>query len=139
MKKLLLLSLLAVTMLLMSCGPATEITRNNDGRGLYADEVNVEIPGTTLDQYLKRLNGVKVVGEGRNAVVQIRGVASFELSTEPLFILDGVRLGSTFKNVYDLINISDISTIEVLTSSRATLLYGSDGFSGAIVINLKQS
>jgi len=139
MKKSLLIMLLAVSTVFVSCGPVTEITRNNSDRGVYADEVNVETLGTTLDQYLKRLNGVKVVGEGRNAVVQIRGAASFELSTEPLFILDGVRLGTTFKNVYDLINVADVSTIEVLSSSKATLLYGSDGFSGAIVINLKQS
>jgi outer membrane receptor protein involved in Fe transport len=139
MKQIYFLTLFLFSFVLFSCGPVEEITRNNDDRGRYADQINIETSGVTLDQYIKRLNGVRVVGEGRKAVIQIRGVASFELSTEPLFVIDGMRMGNEFSRIYDMINISDIKSVEVLTSSRATLLFGNDGFSGAILITKNDS
>jgi len=128
-----------LVMLLSACGPSTEVIRNNDDRGRFAQQVNAEMSGVTLDQYLKRLHGVRVVGEGRTAVIQIRGVASFTLSTEPLFVVDGVRMGNEFAKIFDMVNVADVRSVEVLTSNRATLMFGNDGFAGAILINKRES
>jgi hypothetical protein len=125
--------------LLAGCGTPSDVVRNNDDRGRFAQQVNAETSGVTLDQYLKRLHGVRVVGEGRKAVIQIRGVASFTLSTEPLFVVDGVRMGNEFAKIYDLVNVADVRSVEVLTSNRATLMFGNDGFAGAILINKRES
>lgn len=130
--------LIGLSILLVTCGPSAEVNRNNDDRGRFAQQVNAEMSGVTLDQYLKRLHGVRVVGEGRTAVIQVRGVASFTLSTEPLFVVDGVRMGNEFSKIFDMVNVADVRSVEVLTSNRATLMYGNEGFAGAILINKRE-
>lgn len=102
--------------------------------GAYGDEVRVVEPNVHLDEYLNKLSGVQVRGNGRSADINIRGATSFELDTTPLFILDNVRLGKNFAQVYDLVEMSQVNHIQVIRSSRATTLYGSDGAHGAIVI-----
>jgi hypothetical protein len=63
--------------------------------------------------------------------VRIRGISSFRLSNEPLFVVDGIPVSS----------IADIppqmvKSIEVLKGS-AGAIYGSRGSNGAILIDLK--
>lgn len=102
--------------------------------GQYGEELRVIEPNVHLDESLGRLSGVQVRGNGRNADINIRGATSFELDTTPLFILDNVRMGNNFAQIYDIVEMSQVNHIRVIRSSRATTLYGSDGAHGAIVI-----
>ena len=63
--------------------------------------------------------------------IRIRGVNSISLSTEPLWIIDGVP-----GNGSDL-NPNDIESISVLKDASATALYGSSGANGVIAITTK--
>ena len=71
-----------------------------------------------------QLPGVEVVGKS----IRIAGASSFMLSTEPLFVIDGMIV----ENV-DGIAPSTVKTIEVLKGPSASI-YGARGANGVIVI-----
>ena len=71
--------------------------------------------------------GVVVSGNS----IRIRGISSMNLSTEPLFVLDGIIISSV-----DHLNPNDIESINVLKGSSASI-YGSRGANGVIVIRSK--
>lgn len=102
--------------------------------------------------------GVKVVsapgGASSGVSVQVRGVSSIGLSTQPLYVVDGVPI----RNYSDLttgqynvngnnriegngaldINPEDIETLTVLKGAAASALYGSEATNGVIVITTKK-
>lgn len=71
--------------------------------------------------------GVKVVGNS----IQIRGISSINLSSEPLFVVDGMKVNSI-----ENIDPSEVESIEVLKGASATI-YGSEGAGGVILIQRK--
>lgn len=56
----------------------------------------------------------------------IRGINSLTLSTEPLFIVDGVETASL-----DFVSVYDVDTVEVLKDGS---MYGSRGANGVIIV-----
>jgi TonB-linked SusC/RagA family outer membrane protein len=66
--------------------------------------------------------------------VRIRGANSINSSNDPLFVVDGVSLGSI--SFQDL-NVNDIESMEVLKDASATAIYGSRGANGVILITTK--
>ena len=66
----------------------------------------------------------------RGNSVQIQGQSSINSSTEPLFVVDGMVVGSI-----DNITPSMVESISVLKGA-ATSIYGSRGANGVILINL---
>ncbi|SEM54517.1 TonB-linked outer membrane protein, SusC/RagA family [bacterium A37T11] len=87
---------------------------------------------------------------GSSVNIQIRGQNSLRSGTRPLYIVDGVPFGNEnsgtsgtlgftmFQNVFDLLNPSDIATIEVLKDADATSIYGSRGANGVVLISTKK-
>ncbi|OFY60558.1 MAG: hypothetical protein A2V50_05825 [Bacteroidetes bacterium RBG_19FT_COMBO_42_10] len=69
--------------------------------------------------------GVQVQGKS----IKIRGVSSFNLSTEPLFVVDGMQVNSI-----DDISPQTVRSIEILKGSSAAI-YGSQDTNGVILIN----
>jgi TonB-dependent SusC/RagA subfamily outer membrane receptor len=92
----------------------------------------------TLDNYLKRIAGVSVNGTGANASVTIRGISSFNLSSEPLFIVDGVPINS-YSGAYNAINPMEIKNVRVLKNPSDTGIYGVRGANGVIIITRKNA
>lgn len=76
------------------------------------------------------LPGVTVTDGSSGPVVSIRGGNSFELNTEPLFILDGTQYESS-SEVDSQISVNDIERIEVQKEGAA---YGMKGSNGVIII-----
>lgn len=94
---------------------------------------------------------------GAAAFIQLRGINSISLNTQPLFVVDGVPISTASSsfgdpddqdNVY-LNNISggfrgldinpdDIEEVSVLKGPGATAIYGSDGSNGVILITTKK-
>ncbi len=60
----------------------------------------------------------------------IRGINSINLSTDPLYVLDGVIVNSL-----DFINVYDVEHVEVLKDAS---IYGSQGANGAILVYTKR-
>ena len=75
-------------------------------------------------------------GEPQSSVsLTLRGVSSLNLSTAPLYILDGVPVSSS---VFSTINPQDIENISVLKDASSTAIYGSRAANGVIFINTKK-
>lgn len=91
----------------------------------------------TLADFLQRVPGVNVSGGEQNAVVTIRGISSFNSGIEPLFLIDGQVVGTTYAQVNNLISVRDIDYVRVLKGSEATI-YGVRGGNGVIMIYTKK-
>lgn len=73
--------------------------------------------------------GLYVTGANGNYSVNIRGVKSLMLSSEPLYLVDGVVVSSL-----DFVSIYDVDHVEVLKDAPQ---YGSRGANGAILVTTK--
>ncbi|TWW00942.1 SusC/RagA family TonB-linked outer membrane protein [Chitinophaga pinensis] len=101
--------------------------------------------------------GVKITqapgGAAGGVSIQVRGVSSVGLNTQPLYVVDGVPLrnfnnptNNTFGttngridgNGANDINPEDIESLTVLKGASATALYGSEATNGVIVITTKK-
>jgi TonB-linked SusC/RagA family outer membrane protein len=73
---------------------------------------------------------------GTNKIdVIIRGESSLSASTDPLYVIDGVPMVSSF---FRNLNPNDIDTVTVLKDASATSIYGNRGANGVIIINTKK-
>ena len=88
----------------------------------------------TLEDYLRRLNGVQVQGSGNNLTVTIRSNMSVSNSTEqPLFIVNGQKIGNSYSEVASIVDQETITSVEAIPPSRASM-YGIEGGAGVILI-----
>ncbi len=116
---------------------------------------------SSLDQMLQgQAAGVQVVstsGAPDGAVnVTIRGASSFNTSSQPLYVVDGIIVntsgsvemgtrGGADSGIVEenngLIGISpqDIASMEILKDASATAIYGSQGANGVILITTKSA
>lgn len=136
--KYLLSSLLFFGLLFISgCASSGSSTSDNTRRG--GNEIVVDNPYLGLDVYLRRLSGVRVQGSGQNAQISIRGSSSSTLQSDPrpLFVIDGIRAGRSFSQIYTMLNMQNVNSIRVVNLSRATILYGHEGSNGVIEIDTK--
>ena len=65
--------------------------------------------------------------------VVIRGQATINASSDPLYVVDGVVM----ENFY-LMNPNDIESMEVLKDASATAIYGARGANGVIMVTTKR-
>lgn len=79
-----------------------------------------------------RFPGVDVINTPAGPSIQIRGTNSLTLSSEPLYIVDGVPVDNI--SSVDPVNIK---SIDVLKDAAASY-YGSRGSNGVIIINTKK-
>ncbi|MCY4780647.1 TonB-dependent receptor [Sphingobacterium sp. UT-1RO-CII-1] len=72
---------------------------------------------------------------GSRGAVVIRGQATLNGTTAPLWVIDGVIVGS---NVGD-INPDDVESMTILKDAASTAIYGSQGANGVIVVTTKNA
>jgi len=105
--------------------------------GLTAEDI-ARSPGVPVEELLaSRVPGITIgrAGDGRT-VMMIRGQNSLE-PLEPLFVVDGVPLGSSAN--FSAVNRNDIESIVVLRDAASTAMYGLQGSGGVILIKTKGS
>ena len=90
----------------------------------------------SLNDQLLRLPGVSIQGRDQYARIRVSGSASFNASTDPLFVLNGTVLGTDYSSVHSVVNPNDITSLSVLKGSDAAI-YGSRGANGVILIRTK--
>ena len=66
--------------------------------------------------------------------IRIRGVATVNGSSDPLYVVDGVQVGTSI----DFLNPNDVESIEILKDASATAIYGTRGANGVIMITTKK-
>lgn len=114
------------------------------------------LPVVSVVQMIEsNIPGISVVAgtssqPGAKTTLRVRGVASMNASTEPLYVLDGVPIPS-----YDLsnftsmseaggmgfietLNPADIESITVLKDAASASLYGAKGANGVVLITTKK-
>jgi len=93
---------------------------------------------SAVDNLRGKVSGVNVFsnssqpGAYSNRVV-IRGMATINASSDPLYVVDGVVMES-----FDLVNPNDIESMEVLKDASATAIYGARGANGVIMVTTKR-
>ncbi len=65
--------------------------------------------------------------------LRLRGATSMYANSAPLYVMDGMILPDI-----NMINVNDISDVTILRGPQASVLYGSEGSNGVIVINSKK-
>ncbi|MGD9929387.1 MAG: TonB-dependent receptor [Mangrovibacterium sp.] len=84
-----------------------------------------------------QLAGVSVrttTGEpGADMQIRVRGAASVNASSDPLYVVDGVPI-----NTLAGINPADIASIEVLKDAASSAIYGSRGSNGVVIVTTKK-
>ena len=114
---------------------------------LGAEDFN---PGTiTSPQQLieDKIPGVQVVDNnepGGGLSVRVRGTASVTALSEPLYIVDGVPLGtgsggglSAGRDPLNFLNPNDIASITVLKDAASAAIYGTNASNGVVLITTK--
>jgi len=91
--------------------------------------------------------GVQVVDNnepGGGISIRIRGPTSINASSEPLFVIDGVPIGtgaggglSAGRNPLNFLNPNDIESITVLRDASAAAIYGANAANGVVLIQTK--
>jgi TonB-linked SusC/RagA family outer membrane protein len=96
----------------------------------------VAVPSGNVEQQMQgRVAGVTVITNGQpgtTSVVRVRGFGAFG-ANEPLYVVDGVRIGSV-----DFLNPDDIENTTVLKDAAAASIYGASAANGVIVYTTKQ-
>jgi len=99
-------------------------------------EISAMVTNNVSEALQGKVAGVQVVNSGapgQAPQVMIRGVSTFNLSTDPLYIVDGVPNGGGYN-----ISANDIENIQVLKDASAAAIYGSRASNGVILITTKQ-
>ena len=103
------------------------------------DEMNKSNFTTLSNAFQGRAAGVNVMATsgrpGSEATVKVRGIGSISLSSEPLYVVDGISVGS---EVLTTLNPNDIESMQVLKDASATAIYGARGANGVILITTKK-
>jgi hypothetical protein len=133
MKTTLTILFLVSTFLLTGC--ASSGNTSKDVNEKLGSSVEIHNPNLGLDEYLRRLSGVRVHGSGPFAKIEMRGRSSLELSSTPLFVMDDIRLGRDFDSVYRVVDMNLVNNLRAVNSSKATIYYGHDGYAGVIEIS----
>lgn len=101
-------------------------------------DLTVRPSGNVEQQLQGRVAGVTVVTNGQpgtTSQIRVRGFGSFGPagSNEPLYVVDGVPVGST-----DFLNPDDIETVTVLKDAAAASIYGARAANGVVVYTTKK-
>jgi len=141
--------LIIVASLLMMAGCATSSTTSQKSTAGTDGTENM-----TLEDHLRRLNGVRISGSGDYAkvVLRPRGISGVsrgatssgkgDLATgdsdqrQPLFVVDGQKVGRDFPNVAQMFSPGEIKSVQLLSDSEASQ-YGSQSGYGVIEIITK--
>ncbi len=99
-----------------------------------------QVPSARVDQALQgRAAGVQVTqsngAPGAGTTIRVRGGNSITGSNEPLWVIDGIIVGTDFN--LNSINANDIKSIEILKDASSIAIYGSRGANGVVLVTTK--
>ena len=116
--------------------------RKSDVTGSIAtakgEELTKQQSFSALDNLRGKVSGVNIFsnssqpGAYSNRVI-IRGIATINSSSNPLYVVDGVVMEN-----FDLVNPNDIESMEVLKDASAAAIYGARGANGVIMVTTKR-
>lgn len=98
-----------------------------------------DVPSASISKSLQgKAAGVEIQNTstrpGGSTQIRIRGNRSLSASNDPLIVLDGIPFSGSLNDI----SSDDIASIEVLKDASATVIYGSRGSNGVIIITTKR-
>ncbi|MFV8324788.1 SusC/RagA family TonB-linked outer membrane protein [Flavobacterium sp. ZS1P14] len=100
-------------------------------------ELKTMTVGNVNESLQGKVAGVQVVSGGSPGAmpkVLIRGISTINLSTDPLYVIDGVPMGTNA----NFLNPNEIESMEILKDASASAIYGSRASNGVILITTKR-
>ena len=101
-----------------------------------ADELK-RVSNSNISTMLEgKVAGVSVTSDGQpgaDPTVRIRGIGTLNGNQAPLYVIDGVPMGTTIRDF----SPNDIETIQVLKDASAGAIYGSRAANGVVIITTK--
>jgi iron complex outermembrane receptor protein len=96
-----------------------------------------------------KVAGVQVVDNnepGGGITIRIRGATSVNASSDPLYVIDGVPVGTgsgggtaAGRNPLNFLNPQDIASVTVLKDAAAAAIYGANAANGVVMITTKSA
>jgi TonB-dependent SusC/RagA subfamily outer membrane receptor len=97
-------------------------------------------PGEPVEeQLMTRFPGVTVMRTSSGTSVRIRGATTFNGNTEPLYVIDGIRVRPGLDGTLAGLDPHDIEVIQVLKDAVSMVTYGGEAANGVIVIKTKRA
>jgi len=98
------------------------------------------IPSASIDQALVgKIAGAQISSvngtPGAKASILLRGINTINAGTSPMILVDGVEMGATSLNTFDM---SIIDRVEVVQGAAAASIYGAQGANGVIQLFTKK-
>ena len=100
-----------------------------------AKDLQISPSGNVEQQLQGRVAGITLITNGQpgtNSIIRVRGFGAFG-GNEPLYIVDGIPVGST-----DFLSPDDIESTTVLKDAAAGSIYGARAANGVIVYTTKR-
>ena len=100
-------------------------------------ELQTMTVGNVTESLQGKVSGVQVTGAGGPGAqprVLIRGISTVNLSTDPLYVVDGIPMGTSI----NFLSNNEIESMDVLKDASASAIYGSRASNGVILITTKK-
>ena len=97
-----------------------------------ANNPNQILQGRAAGVAVKQTSGVP----GGEFQVLVRGIGSLGAGSDPLYVIDGLVVGTS---VGQNLNPNDIASISILKDAASTAIYGARGSNGVVLITTKQA
>jgi TonB-linked SusC/RagA family outer membrane protein len=114
--------------------------KGSDIQGLITPSFESQLAGRASGVQVTTATGIV----GAAPRVRIRGVASINSGTQPLYVVDGIPMysgdlgGYADANALGDINPNDIESFEILKDGAASAIYGSRAANGVVLITTKK-
>jgi len=137
-------------------GTTTERLSTGNASTIKAADIEKQPVNNILDAMIGRIAGLQISqtsgipGAAPNVIIRGGSNINTQISTDPLYILDGVPVSATQAlsntgaldnrafNLLTSLNTTDIESVTVLKDADATAIYGSRGANGVIIITTKK-
>ncbi|PCH71385.1 MAG: SusC/RagA family TonB-linked outer membrane protein [Bacteroidales bacterium] len=98
-----------------------------------------DVPASSISRALQgKTAGVEIQSTsnrpGGETQIRIRGSRSLTASNDPLIVVDGIPYGGSLSDI----SSDNIESMEILKDASATVIYGSRGANGVIIITTKR-
>jgi TonB-linked SusC/RagA family outer membrane protein len=100
-------------------------------------ELQTMTVGNVTESLQGKVAGVQITGQGGPGAqprVLIRGISTLNLNTDPLYVVDGIPMGTSI----NFLSNNEIESMEVLKDASASAIYGSRASNGVILITTKK-
>jgi len=125
---------ITVSALLTSCATSSGASQSSEDRSGARKIVGQGQINYSLADLLRKNTPLQVQGVHPNVSILVRGVSTIQGDSRPFFIIDGVRLGRSYAQADNIVDINNVKSIRVYKGLSELAVFGEDGVNGVIAI-----